>query len=295
MKAISTAPRVLYYALGGGRGHLTRSLWMAQFFPQVRWLVPVRLAHWVNAIGLEPQSSQSLAQRVQSEIDHYQPDLLVVDTFPRGVLGELARVHWDCPAWLVSRWVKPEYAALAEVQQALRRYFKIAVELTAWPCDFELGPALRPPPQHRTASDNRVLCLLDPPDWLASWCQQRGLQLLGPDLEAPCAQAQQLLPQAQLIISGAGYNSYHEVVQSGVPAIFLAQPRCLDDQQLRARGLLGPKPRGWHRLGGLHSALEEWWQEKPKPLAPLQLARPELLESLVQHHIFGADHVTPSA
>ena len=41
------------------------------------------------------------------------------------------------------------------------------------------------------------------------------------------------------MVAHAGYASYYEILQAGVPAVLLPLPRPLDDQSLRARGRLG--------------------------------------------------------
>ena len=283
--------------MGGGRGHLTRSLRLAQVFSKLHWLIPERLApfhpHLDACRLLPPQKREPLALAVQAELDRYQPDLLVVDTFPRGVLGELAQVQWSCPAWLISRWVEPAYAARAEVQEALLRYFCLSVELAPWPCQADVGVVVPPPVLAR--EENQVLCLIKPPAWLPYWCEQRGLECLGPFPQDAPGRTCQRLAQACLVLCAGGYNSYYEVVQSGVPALFVPEPRAFDDQRLRCLGRLGPAPRSWHRvlesLDDLDTALQEWWELRPSVAPSLALGRPQWIEGLVQQHVFGTDHV----
>src|SRR2546428_2720445 len=40
---------------------------------------------------------------------------------------------------------------------------------------------------------------------------------------------------ADAIVSAGGYHAFHEIAASGVPAVFIPQPRALDDQAGRVR------------------------------------------------------------
>jgi len=153
-------PKALVYALGGGRGHATRCGVLARWFPagwEVHTILPARLAehfpgafhHYVTPLDLRRQILSLLAQ--------VQPDLLLVDTFPRGLLGELAALEFPCQAWLVARWMCLEYATRLEVMQALQRYQKVLqCELTPWETGLDLGPVVGPPAFSEVALHERA-------------------------------------------------------------------------------------------------------------------------------------------
>lgn len=289
MRPTSTALRVLYYALGGGRGHATRSRLLSQWFPvgsDIHFILPQRLKAWSRGLQVHLVNPSLLGAQVAQLLRQLSPDLLLVDTFPRGVLGELAELDFPCPAWLVARWLKLSYATRPEVLCALDRYQQVLnCELTPWERGCQIGPVLAPPAQPQ---GNREIL------WLGSGpveAQHRLTQALpaevvvaAPDLGQPRQDVAQLLASASLVISASGYNAYHEIVQAGTPVIFWPQARLYDEQNLRALGRLGPKPRGWHRcvddLPGFQTALAEWQDTQPAAVGPESLARPELVRSL---------------
>ncbi len=106
------SPKCLYYAFGGGLGHGTRAMALARKLARV-----VGGEHYIllnspfaatlrQEITREPrlqtQELSPLATKVQAAefvrqaIESYRPDALIVDTFPRGLGGELIPVlsHW---------------------------------------------------------------------------------------------------------------------------------------------------------------------------------------------------------
>ena len=289
LRPTSTALRVLYYALGGGRGHATRSRTLAGWFPvgsEIHFVLPARLAAWSQGLQAHLVEPGQLAQQVEQLLCRLRPDLLVVDTFPRGLLGELAEVDFACPAWLVARWLKPAYAARTDVMAALERYEKIlCVELTPWERGLEIGPVVSPPASPAGPVE---------PLWLGSGPlpEQQELHnfllgratLVAPQLGLARDDVGQLLAAAPLVISAGGYNAYHEIVQAGTPVIFWPQERLYDDQAVRVAGHLGPRPRGWVRCvrdrEGLEAAWREWEGCRPERAAPLALACPERVRQL---------------
>ncbi len=274
MRLISTEPKVLYYALGGGRGHATRSRRLGSLFAgRVHYLLPERLRGWAEGLEASFCSGETLLGTVKGLLRDFQPDLLVVDAFPRGILGELASLEFPCPAWLIARWLKPAYALRPEVVESLGRYEAVlGCELNPWGAR-SLGPVVG---SLGTARACGRLWLgsgpLEEQRQLASFLGERFLQVsaeLGPAHQDVAG----LLAGAELVISAAGYNAYQEIVQAGTPVIFWPQDRLYDEQVLRARGLLGPGPRGWWRcvndFDGLGRALKEFESERPVPAGQL--------------------------
>ena len=131
-------PTVLYHATGGGLGHAVRSLSLAR---QLRRLVGGRHVLLLNtpfasALRAEPgvemivTASQATAQEVAGlvarTIESARPDLFVVDTFPRGVGGELVRLleGWSaCPRILIGRGLPPAYVERFRLREFVRRHF----------------------------------------------------------------------------------------------------------------------------------------------------------------------------
>ncbi|MBS2038676.1 hypothetical protein JST97_27090 [bacterium] len=265
--------------MGGGRGHATRSRRLGGLFgsrARVHYLLPERLRLWAQGLEASFCNQENLADSVSRLLAEYEPDLLVVDTFPRGLLGELAELEFPCPAWLIARWVKPEYAMRSDVLDALTRYEAVlGCERNPWQAR-SLGPVVGPVQTPRPCS---WLWLgsgpLDQQRSMAEWLASRAL-LVAPDLGLERSDLPSLLAGAELVISAAGYNSYQEIVQAGVPVIFWPQERLYDEQWRRAQGELGPGPRGWWRCvsdqAGLMQALEDFQRQRPEPCGPLVAA-----------------------
>jgi UDP:flavonoid glycosyltransferase YjiC (YdhE family) len=145
------APRVLYYALGGGLGHLTRSI-------AVLRQVQRRLTPAVLAITNSPHAALyeaegvphtrltqadgafagALAGRIRSTICEFEPDVLVVDAFPRGILGELPGVlpELRCPKVAILRRLRHEYVAQYGVVDFVRSHYRRAVLVEGMPGAF---------------------------------------------------------------------------------------------------------------------------------------------------------------
>ena len=111
--------RILYYALGGGLGHLTRTVALArqlqrvlavQFTANPNWIncehvvatntpfsdTSKKIANFEPAIRFERISAGLDATDTKAAIinlhDQLQPDIMIVDTFPRGLGGELVEL-----------------------------------------------------------------------------------------------------------------------------------------------------------------------------------------------------------
>lgn len=287
-RAISTAPKVLFYALGGGRGHATRAAVLASWLPaevEFRIILPQRLA----TPDQFPVSETDLGAQVQGCFKEWQPDLLLVDVFPRGVLGELAALEFPCPAWLVSRWVCSDYFHRSEVMGALSRYEEIlGVERCNGPVTQDLGPVVESP-SPSAPQCNRLLLLGSGPLQLqreqASILEDLApnlgleLQIASAELGLYCPRPLEVIASASLVVSAAGYNSYAQIVQSGRPVVWWPQKRLYDDQGMRSRGELGLACRAWHRVvtssDQLVQAVREWNEQRPRASPVLSLASPQ--------------------
>lgn len=101
--AISTVD-IVHYALGGGLGHITRTLAIREYFGYHSTCITLCSPRFLN---LEPFHSQlnlvsppdtfsthrdELRDWVYAQLLRYQPRIFCVDTFPGGLLGELCEI-----------------------------------------------------------------------------------------------------------------------------------------------------------------------------------------------------------
>ena len=141
----SGGPWWLYYALGGGTGHLMRAIALAR--RAARHGVRTRIlcnsfraaaivehfqacypcsSRWIEFVRIAAAAERgTIATRVANELQSRPaPEWLIVDTFPRGLAGELRELlpASRLPAALVHRDLAPEYLAWAKLGDFVRRY-----------------------------------------------------------------------------------------------------------------------------------------------------------------------------
>jgi len=268
-------------------GHAVRAYGLGRALrrlkPEVRqrYLLPERLAAWGAGLGLTVHAAprEGLGAWVKAHLG--QPRLLVVDVFPRGVLGELAT---DLPRVLVTRWTKPPfYQGLSEALQGFTDI--LWTEPPQSPRGARVEPILAVEVEELSDGPARGWLALPsgPPE------EQDGLRgllrRLRPDCQWGCEfPAGRRLREFELIICAAGYQSYYEVVQAGVPVIFCPQPRLYDDQLARAQGRLGPTPSAFavaSSAAELERLLRGWSPRAAGPPLPLRGAR-QAAERLAQ-------------
>src|SRR5260370_6534962 len=138
-------PKWFIYALGGGWGHLTRAVALARlaFRRSVRILTNSPFAAQIQSafpaldlVILDPTLPIHIARRCAlEEIQRAAPDCLIVDTFPRGLGGELAGLLGSLEAAkvLVHRDLNPRYVAEAR----LHHFVKSAYDLILIPGESE--------------------------------------------------------------------------------------------------------------------------------------------------------------
>jgi len=130
----------LIYALGGGWGHLTRAVALARVTQRdgpVRILTNSPYAGMVadalpalDIVGLEAgmpaEATRGAAVRAIAEC---QPSCLIVDTFPRGIGGELAGLLGTMSARkvLVQRDLNPRYVAAAQLGTFVAAHYDLVV------------------------------------------------------------------------------------------------------------------------------------------------------------------------
>jgi hypothetical protein len=132
--------RWMIYALGGGLGHLTRAVSLAR--PALRRGHDVRILTnspcaraipvewWLGAddclevldLTLGPADARPI---VAAAIERFRPDVFVVDTFPRGLGGELAELlpELACRRVLIHRDLNPRYIARAGLREFVASHY----------------------------------------------------------------------------------------------------------------------------------------------------------------------------
>jgi hypothetical protein len=248
-------PYWFIYALGGGFGHLTRAAALARRTEDVRILTN---SPYVDCVRRAMPELDLVAiearEEVGRQIELADPDCLIVDTFPRGLGGELAEI---LPSFrgrkvLVQRDLNPRYAAAFDLEAFIGRFY-----------DLVLNPG-----EGSGATITEPWLVRSPEDLLT---REAALELLGLDGEKPCAivcaagnrdeldwyeavashlaecpafdvrliatsywPAMDLYPAADVVIGGAGYNTIYECLAMGVPLVARPWPRKYDRQELRA-------------------------------------------------------------
>jgi len=266
------SPDWLIYALGGGWGHMTRAVALARAArvrhsvriltnsPDARYVQCAMPELDIVALDASLSTPDTRAQAVRCIADA-QPRCLIVDTFPRGLGGELARLLHSIASRkvLVHRDLNPEYV----VEAGLRAFVESAYDLILVPGEGE-GEAfgslpraaltnawLIRDPQPAAESPKGVLVCASGRGDEAAWYGEVVVQLLGSGRQIRCVApscppgcprelwaeywpAAELLPSAEIVVGGAGYNTVHECRAFGIPLIAKPWPRLYDRQLERA-------------------------------------------------------------
>jgi len=289
---VSRSLRILAYAINGrGMGHLVRQLAILRQVRRLCALADVQAECWVLTSseadtlarregfpalkipskamlrdgGLDPHAFlATIRSTVLQAVSSLRPDLLLVDTFPSGSVGELIPVLELVPhRVLVARQVRPEVAGEEAFQAMLPLYPQQIV-----PDERGTGPILIREAEELLSRDQAraelgitgeravYLSLGGGGDLAAAGTLPRLSQELrargwhvvvgagplyqGPELRGPGLTwlsryvPLELLPGVDAAVSAAGYNSFHELMFAGIPTVFLPQPRIADDQHARA-------------------------------------------------------------
>jgi len=277
--------RVAYFTAGTvGAGHLVRGeairrgLARAGFPGQLRSFgPPTRFDAWTGGdhVGVHVRADPELADPARAPASAlgrallgWDPDLLIVDMFwapVRHLLG-----HLRCPAWLLVRTCPPvwltgagetrfdpgPWARIIAIEPIRSRVLSDAIDPIVITNPDECRPAsdLREilgvdgdsalvvvshagEPDERAQLERRVRARAPAGSTIVSLDPQGPLRGLFP--------AARVLGGADLIVSGAGYNSFWEAQWLGRDARteFCAFPRTIDRQRLRVERFRGHRPR----------------------------------------------------
>jgi hypothetical protein len=255
---------ILYYALGGGLGHLTRARRVlaaldlserATLLTASRFARDPRVTGGLPVIGVPARLGRDRAafrRWLAGALAALDPEELIVDSFPGGILGELCELALP-PARHVARRLRwPAYAArLAgplpryEVAYALEPLADDHARELAW-CARRVQPLALP-------VEPAGAPLVDEPHWLVvhSGPDAELLALLGRAAAAPRivvvsprrpsrlparAQWRDVYPvaphlaHAERIVTAAGFNLVQETAALRERHVRVPFPRALDDQ-----------------------------------------------------------------
>jgi Glycosyltransferase family 28 C-terminal domain len=253
--------KILIYALGGGWGHLTRAAALARALgasADVRILTNSPYLQLVQAamphINIEPTPTREAAI---ARIQNSEMDVLVVDTFPRGLGGELADVipSLQVPKILIHRALNPTYVTKAGLHEFVAANYDCIIcpgehgVLAGLPQAIHTAPWLIREPAKLGLTVDIVICASGNTEefgWYgevaALVSRQAKVRCIAPNLPPGCPlevwipywPAIDWIASARAVIGGAGYNTVNECLALGVPLIAKPWPRKYDDQQERA-------------------------------------------------------------
>jgi predicted glycosyltransferase len=174
------------------------------------------------------------------------PDWFIVDTFPRGLGGELAPLLRDlrCKKAFIHRDLNPEYIQRYNIPEFVREHYDRVFSVDAAPTEISAtrtAPWLIRSAHELVAGTPRgiLVCASGKAEeraWYEAVARATGATMVN------TWPAMDLFPRAAVVIGGAGYNTIHECAACGVPLVARAWPRLYDRQRLRAE-LVGQHAR----------------------------------------------------
>lgn len=282
---------ILYYAVGGGLGHITRSLAILNRSP---WLAKrARLMTSSAIAGLAVSHSPSPVDHVADEtitskrryaeflsdyLERHRARLLIVDTFPSGIVGEWGWVKPPIPMILVARHIKWEEYAKRVGGNGAAPAHTLGVE----PLDegqeralgncgevFRMDSPITLEQQGGGSTKRGVLVVHSGPAEELAELKKIALERANSaddvDVISPgCGvyPAESFIRDYSTIVSGAGYNMSALASQAppGVTHILHPFERRFDDQFLRARRIGEGMWRGVANDGAQKAAV--WLEER---------------------------------
>lgn len=251
------------YALGGGWGHLTRAAALA------RAAAPrhaVRIFANSPYAGLVRERLPGV-EIITGELRAADADRFLVDAFPRGLGGELPPLlaGTDRPRIFIHRDLNPQYVESRNLRPFVEAHYDLVIQpgaaedapLSGLPRAAVTAPWLirsaheLPSPEAARALlgvDSRpcaLVCASGNQDELA-WYERAAAALTAalPHAAVRLVSAEgaglrywpamDLLPAADVVVGGAGYNTVNECAACGAPLVARAWPRLYDRQRRRA-------------------------------------------------------------
>ena len=251
---------ILIYALGGGWGHLTRAAALASA------LLPHRATILANSpyLGIAREAMPELSivpvssrEEVVERIANRAPDALIVDTFPRGLGGELVALLPDCRfRILIHRDLSAQYVAWGNLREFVANHYDYVL------CPGESAPFDNLPHASMTApwlirepqpvqNPARVVVCASGNAEEMPWYGEVTDSLASLNIDVRCIAhdrppgcpedrwvrywpAIDWIAGADVVVGGAGYNTVNECSATGTPLIARPWPRKYDRQRLRA-------------------------------------------------------------
>jgi hypothetical protein len=266
----------LIYALGGGWGHLTRACALARIHP-ARILTNSPHAGAMRS-GLDIVEVTT-REDVIRELYAAAPNVFIVDTFPRGLGGELAEVLQSVEAFkvLVHRDLNPRYVESVGLREFVESNFDLVVvpgegegsALGDLPIARMTAPWLVRSSAELTRSEPRhvYICAAgkaEEAQWYAAVAAKLRASgvVVRDDRYWP---AIELFASAAAVVGGGGYNTVHECLALHVPLVARAWPRKYDRQALRLeRACQSGEVRIVESVNdAVSSALEYWSRSAP--------------------------------
>ncbi|MBX9688423.1 MAG: hypothetical protein K2X27_17065 [Candidatus Obscuribacterales bacterium] len=290
----------LIYAVGGGWGHLTRAISLARIAGLKKKLliasnsqycqIVKASSYWqeltanrsIELCNLESSKSacnqeerkESFKSELKALLESRTFECFIVDTFPRGLLGELPdlfKLLKNTPKVFIHRDLNEDYCRSFELRSFVERNFALtinpgeggnpyladlAIETAAWVLKDAPEPAnrnrLRSELGLKTADNLILVCS-------SGVCAEHEiyeeiteqLSLRFPEHKIRCLSPHALKPElehlricywpgidyfnaADLLIGAAGYNTTNESAALSLPSILLPQRRIYDRQELRS-------------------------------------------------------------
>ena len=270
---------ILYYAMGGGLGHLTRSLAILHQAPQlngnVRLLASSQYASLAIpyapcpvdvVVGETLTSKRKYLQFLDTYLQQHRIEVLVLDTFPFGIVGEWAHLGRTVPHFLIARYLKwkmyvtrvehrdgpiPQQTLILEplardYWQTLKEYSQLT--LLDAPITLQMGDPSKQCLSDRTGRGGSCLIVHSGNNAEREILLRFAKQTLGggdsiswsPDRIFPeqgIYPAERVIPRYATIVSAAGYNMTAIASQSPPERTHFLYPfrRRFDNQFLRAQ------------------------------------------------------------
>ncbi len=268
---LKAEPTILYYACGGGLGHVTRAAAILRHLhPAITILVLTSVAEPYPLIHEDlpfryVAPDEYFSSTVIDIVSNSHPQVLLMDVFPLGLRAELTEIipKLMCKKVFIYRHVRADYRPI--ITSALPYFDQVILAETADPPLLVENIACQPillREVHELLSresarqilgvTSNVPVVLGVSSTDNKWTEtffpilRKALSFTGISthlsLAAPGYTGEEavnhyplleLLPGVDVVVGAGGYNLYHEVHSCGVPAIFLPQPRTIDDQQWR--------------------------------------------------------------